>query len=122
MPVVLKVKDKDGNEKVLAREMVRVDPTGKSKKVQLRDQPREAGRKLYIVEVELPKPDRPDKVINPGQTRLERTIDGARIRLGNRASRIFAPHRRRIRLEWRASTSGTAETLAFEPDPSGGPP
>lgn len=75
VPVVLKVRDKDGNERTLAREIVQVDSTGKPKKVQLRDQPREAGRKLYIVEVELPKPDRPDGASSQSQTRLERTID-----------------------------------------------
>lgn len=75
VPVVLKVKDKDGTEKVLMREVVRVDPNGKPKKIQLRDQPREPGRKLYIIEVELPKADRPDKAITSNNTRLERTID-----------------------------------------------
>lgn len=75
VPVVLKVKQKDGTEKVLGREMVRVDPTGKPKKIQLRDQPDKPGRRLYIVEVELPKAEGRDKAIAPSNTRLERTID-----------------------------------------------
>lgn len=81
VPVVLKVKQKDGTEKVLGREMVRVDPTGKPKKVQLRDQPTEPGRRLYIIEVELPKTERGEKAFSPSNTRLERTIDVLELKL-----------------------------------------
>ena len=73
--VVLKVKEKDGKEKELARTAVKVDAAGKSVKVGLRHQPTEVGRKLYIIEVEMPKTDRPEKAPNPGALRLERTID-----------------------------------------------
>lgn len=75
VPVVLKLKQKDGTEKVIGREMIRIDPTGKPKKIQLRDQPTEPGRRLYIIEVELPKAERGEKPFTPSNTRLERTID-----------------------------------------------
>lgn len=76
VPVVLKLKDdKEGKEQEVAREMVRVDSTGKAVKVRLRHQATEVGPKTYIVEVETPKIERPDKGPPPGQTRLERTIE-----------------------------------------------
>ncbi|MCI0637853.1 MAG: VWA domain-containing protein [Gemmataceae bacterium] len=75
VPVVLKVKEKDGKEKELHRIPVRIDPSGKSVKLRLRYQPTEAGRKHFVVEVELPKSERPDKTPNPASLRLERTID-----------------------------------------------
>jgi Aerotolerance regulator N-terminal/von Willebrand factor type A domain len=77
VPVVLKVKDKDGKEKTLeeTRKLIKIDPSGKDVKIRLLHQPTEVGRKLYIVEVEVPKADRGDKGPNLGNLRLERTID-----------------------------------------------
>ncbi|HMF19834.1 MAG TPA: hypothetical protein VKE98_21695, partial [Gemmataceae bacterium] len=76
VPITLKVKEKDGKEKEVApRKMTTVDATGKSVKVQMQHQPTKPGRVLYIMEVVLPKVDRPDKAIPPNHTRLERTID-----------------------------------------------
>jgi hypothetical protein len=74
VPVVLKVKDKDGKERELARELVRVDPQGKSVKVRLRHQPTEPGEKLFIVQVEVPKSDKEDRPANASNTRLQRTV------------------------------------------------
>lgn len=73
VPVVLKVKDKTGKEKEVDREMVKVDPSGKSVKFRLRHQPTEVGRKTYVIEIVPPKVDRPEK--NPTTPRLERTIE-----------------------------------------------
>lgn len=80
VPIVLRVrdaKDKDGKGKEVAREMVKVDPNGKSVKIRLRDQPKSVGRKTYSLEVELPKTDKDknEKPIPPANLRLERTID-----------------------------------------------
>ncbi len=75
VPVVLKVRDADGRDKEVDRKRFKVDVKGASVKVRLKHQPTEIGRKLYIMEVELPKVDRPDKAIPPIHTRLERTID-----------------------------------------------
>jgi hypothetical protein len=76
VPITLKVKEKDGKEKEVApRKMTTVDATGKSVKVQMQHQPTKPGRVLYIMEVVLPKVDRPDKAVPPNHTRLERTID-----------------------------------------------
>jgi uncharacterized membrane protein len=74
VPVVLKVKEKDGSETELKRENVRVDPDGKSVKVRLVYQPKEPGEKLFIVQVLLPKKEAQDKTANTSTTRLERTI------------------------------------------------
>jgi hypothetical protein len=76
VPVVLKIKGKDGKEKEVGREMVKVDPHGKSVKVKgLRHTPTEVGRKTYIIEVEAPRSDGVDKPLPPGNLRLERAID-----------------------------------------------
>ena len=75
VPVVLKVKDKDGKERELSREHVKIDPSGKSVKVRLLHRPAEAGRKLFIVEVEIPKADRGESSPTLGNLRLERTVD-----------------------------------------------
>lgn len=75
VPVVLKVKQKNGKEKEVGREMVKVNPQGKSVKVHLRDQPKETGRRHYIIEVEAPKADAAEKPIPLSNLRLERTID-----------------------------------------------
>jgi len=75
VPIVLKVRDENGKEKEVDRKSFKVDPRGTSVKVLLKDKPKKVGRHLYIMEVELPKVDRPDKAIPPVHTRLERTID-----------------------------------------------
>jgi hypothetical protein len=75
VPVVLKVKEKDGKEKELAREQIKIDPSGKPVKVRLRYQSTEVGRKLYILEVDVPKSERSAKAPHPANLRLERTID-----------------------------------------------
>lgn len=73
--VVLKLKGKDGKEKELDRTKVKIDPTGKSVKVRLRDQPKEVGRRPYVLEVEDPKAKRDEKASNVANLRLERTIE-----------------------------------------------
>lgn len=76
VPVILKVLDeKTKKEKELDRTWVKVNPSGKSERVRLSHQPKEPGRKLFIVEVEPPKSDQPEKAPPLTQTRLERTID-----------------------------------------------
>ncbi len=75
VPVVLRVKDKNGKEKEVGREMVKVDPKGKSVKVRLKDTPNEVGRKTYIIEVEPPKVEGNEKPLPPGNLRLERAIE-----------------------------------------------
>src|SRR5262249_25574845 len=74
VPVVLKIKDKDGVEKELSREMVRVDPEGKAVKVRFVHQPKEAGEKVFVVQVEVPKKDKDEKTASSSQTRLQRTV------------------------------------------------
>jgi hypothetical protein len=76
VPVILKVFDpKTKKEKELDRQSVKVNPSGKPERVRLSHQPKEPGRKLFIIEVEPPKSDRPEKNPPLTQTRLERTID-----------------------------------------------
>jgi hypothetical protein len=75
VPIVLKVKEKDGREKEVGRTLVTLDPAGKAVKLRLQHQPTEVGRKPYIVQVELPKLDGVDKGLHPNNLRLERTID-----------------------------------------------
>jgi hypothetical protein len=74
VPVVLKEKMKDGSEKELARKMVRVDPQGKSVKVQLNHQPKEAGEKVFIVQVLVPEKEAGNKAASTSDTRLQRTV------------------------------------------------
>jgi hypothetical protein len=74
VPVVLKVKEKNGKERELRRTKVRIDPRGNPVKVQLRDQPDKPGEKLYIVEVEMPRVEGTDKGPNPSDLRLTRTV------------------------------------------------
>jgi hypothetical protein len=74
VPVVLKVKEADGSERELKREIVKVDPQGKSVKVRFRYQPTEPGEKLFIVQVEVPRSDKEDKPATTSNTRLERTV------------------------------------------------
>jgi hypothetical protein len=75
VPVVLKQKVKDGKEKEVDRQMVKVDPRGKSVKVRLKHTPTEVGRKVYIIEVEQPKVEGNEKPMPPGNLRLERAIE-----------------------------------------------
>ncbi len=74
LPVVLKVREKDGKEKELDRQNVRIDPRGNPIKIQLKHQPDEPGEKLFIVEVEMPKLDPNEKAPNPADLRLQRTV------------------------------------------------
>ncbi len=74
VPVVLKVKEKDGKERELKRTKVRIDPRGNPVRVQLQDQPDKPGEKLYIVEVEMPKIEGMEKGPNPSDLRLQRTV------------------------------------------------
>ncbi len=75
VPVVLKVKGKDGKEKEVDRQKVRVDPRGSSVRVRLKHTPTEVGRKTYIIEVEQPKIEGNEKPMPPGNLRLERAIE-----------------------------------------------
>jgi uncharacterized membrane protein len=74
--VVLKLKDKaTGKDNVIDSQAVKVDPNGKSVKVQLHDQPKKVGPHKYIIEVEPPKLVPNEKPIPPANLRVERTID-----------------------------------------------
>jgi hypothetical protein len=75
VPVLLKLRDKNGKEREVAREMAKVDPAGKAVKIKLRHQPKEVGRKKYIVEVEPPKLEANEKPIPPANLRLETAIE-----------------------------------------------
>jgi hypothetical protein len=75
VPVVLKVKQKDGKERVVGSTNVKVDPSGKAVKLRLTDRPEQIGRRTYIIEVEPPKVEGAEKQPNPTNLRLERTID-----------------------------------------------
>jgi hypothetical protein len=74
VPLVLKVKEGDGSERELKREMVKVDAQGKSVKIKFRYQPTEPGEKLFIVQVEVPRSDKEDKPASASNTRLQRTV------------------------------------------------
>ncbi len=81
LPIVLKVKDKDGKEVELKdkdgkpiRENVQVDPSGRPVKVRLKYQPTEPGEKLFIMQAELPKHGPGEKGPNPANLRLQRSI------------------------------------------------
>jgi hypothetical protein len=74
VPVVLKVKLKDGSEKELKRELVHVDPEGKAVRVRLIYQPTEAGEKLFIIQAELPRKEAGEKPASTANTRLQRTV------------------------------------------------
>ena len=76
VPVVLKVrKTRRQGEGAQERIMVKVDPTGKSIKVRLDDQPREKGRRDYIVEVEPPRGEANEKPHPVGQPASRDTIE-----------------------------------------------
>jgi hypothetical protein len=75
VPVVLRVREKDGREKELARTMVKVNPQGKAERFKLVHQPKEVGRKMFVIEVEPPKADKGEKQPHPANLRLERAIE-----------------------------------------------
>jgi hypothetical protein len=75
VPIVLKVRDKNGKEKELARTMVKVNPQGKAERFKLIHQPKEIGRKMFVIEVEAPKADKGEKQPHPANLRLERAIE-----------------------------------------------
>jgi uncharacterized membrane protein len=75
LPILLKLRGKDGNEKEVARETVKVDPDGKSVRVKFRHKPLEKGPHKYIIEAEPPKIDPSEKPIPPSNLRLERVIE-----------------------------------------------
>ncbi len=75
VPVILKLRGKDGKEREVAREKVKIDPAGKSVKVRLRHQPKEMGQHPYIIEVEPPKLEANEKPLPAGNLRLEKTIE-----------------------------------------------
>ena len=75
IPVVLKIRDKDGKERELSRTMVKVNPQGKAERFKLIHQPKEVGRKQFIIEIDAPKPAAGEKQPHPANLRLERTIE-----------------------------------------------
>ncbi len=75
VPVLLKVKEKNGKEKEVGRTNVKVDPSGKSVKLRLTDRPDKVGRRTYIIEIEPPKTEGSEKQPPASNLRLERTID-----------------------------------------------
>jgi hypothetical protein len=72
--VALKLRQKDGKEKVLKRQDVRIDKRGNPVKVQFSDQPDTPGERLYIVEVEMPRVGPEEKPPNPADLRLQRNV------------------------------------------------
>ncbi len=67
VPVTLKEK---GSDKVLASEMVKVDPHGKPVKFRLTHQPAEPGERTYIIEA----PVQPDELKSGDNNRIERMV------------------------------------------------
>jgi hypothetical protein len=67
VPVTLKEKGKD---KILDRQIVRVDPRGKPVRVRLTHTPTEPGEKVFVLET----PEQPDEVKPADNNKLERTI------------------------------------------------
>ncbi len=74
VPVILKIKTKDGKEKELAREMQKVEPNGRSARIRFSDQPKQLGAHEYIIEVEPPKLEQNEKPIPMENLRLTRVI------------------------------------------------
>jgi uncharacterized membrane protein len=74
VPVVLKVREKDGKERELDRKMVRLSRDAPSQKVRLSHKPREPGEKLFIVQALVPRNEAEDKSANTTNTRLQREI------------------------------------------------
>ncbi len=75
VPVLLKIREKDGKEKELTRTRVKINPKGDPVRFVLKHVPKEVGKKHFIIEVEQPKADKDDPGIKPTNLRLERTID-----------------------------------------------
>jgi Aerotolerance regulator N-terminal/von Willebrand factor type A domain len=75
VPVVLKVKEKNGKERELERTQVKVDPSGKAVKLRLAHEVKDVGRKTFVIEVVAPKTDGDEKGPVSSNLRLERTID-----------------------------------------------
>jgi uncharacterized membrane protein len=73
VPVILKMREKDGKEVELGRKIVKVDEHSWSK-FTLQHKPKQEGTKVFIVELEVPKKDPSDKTPS-GNRRLERTIN-----------------------------------------------
>ncbi|MBV9122397.1 MAG: VWA domain-containing protein, partial [Planctomycetes bacterium] len=67
VPVTLREK---GSDKILDRQMVKIDPQGKPVKFRLTHQAAEPGEKIFIIEV----PVQPDEVQPGDNNRLERTV------------------------------------------------
>ncbi|HYT95185.1 MAG TPA: VWA domain-containing protein [Gemmataceae bacterium] len=74
VPVVLKIRQKDGSEKVLKRQEVNVNKRGTPVRVTFIDQPDTPGERLYIVEAEMPRLGPDEKPPNPADLRLQRTV------------------------------------------------
>jgi hypothetical protein len=70
VPLTLREKDKDGKEKVLKTEKVRVDPLGKPVEVKIRYKPTEPGEKVFVLDV----PEQDDEVKPADNNRMERTV------------------------------------------------
>ena len=75
VPVVLKVKEKNGKERELERTHVKIDPSGKAVKLRLAHEVKEVGRKTFVIEVVAPKAEGEEKAPVSSNLRLERTID-----------------------------------------------
>jgi len=73
--VVLRVEEKDGKERELKRVQAKVDPSGQSTRLRFEDQPKQVGKRKYIIQVEPPKLDNSEKPITPANLRQERTVD-----------------------------------------------
>jgi uncharacterized membrane protein len=74
VPVLLKVKDKDGNEKEVARAKVRVDPAGRPVRFRMQYTPTEVGNRNFVLEIEQPR-EQELKAPMAASLRLERTIE-----------------------------------------------
>jgi len=82
VPVIFKIKTKDGKEKELAREMTKVEPNGRVSRIRFADTPKEVGPHEYIIEVEPPKTEQNEKPIPAENLRLTgvvRVIDTKKI-------------------------------------------
>jgi uncharacterized membrane protein len=75
LPIILKLKDTDGQEKEVARTLVKLDPGGKPVRAQVAHTPEKVGKKHYIVELAPPKEEAGEKPLAPGRLRVERTIE-----------------------------------------------
>src|SRR5262245_13654625 len=73
--VVLRVEDKDGKESELKRQNIKIDPSGQPARIRFEDQPKELGKRKYIIQVEPPKIDPNEKPITPANLRLEKMTE-----------------------------------------------